>query len=238
MSKKITPTKADLTYVQRCIKAPTSSKEHAVKNLAEMLQIVAAEKNSGFGLSSAPDYLVKYFAEFDKQYPDTIQRSRISAVCHDLAFNNNLNYPDAPAKKNTTNSWFILVLLIGGCIWVDAGRVKPQPTPTPTHVANIIQPISPTFAPILSTATPIPPEPTLAPIAFAPILATECPIGCTTPPTGCNIKGNISIDTAAKIYHLPHQKFYAQTIIDPRYGERWFCTEQEATANGWRPSAQ
>jgi len=55
---------------------------------------------------------------------------------------------------------------------------------------------------------------------------------------GCNIKGNIAYDTGEKIYHLPGQEFYAVTVIDTAYGERWFCTEEEARANGWRKSQQ
>jgi hypothetical protein len=37
---------------------------------------------------------------------------------------------------------------------------------------------------------------------------------------------------------MARQKFYHATVIDPRYGERWFCTEAEAIANGWRKNAQ
>lgn len=54
----------------------------------------------------------------------------------------------------------------------------------------------------------------------------------------CNIKGNISIDTGERIYHVPGQKFYAMTRIDPDYGERWFCSEADARAAGWRKSKQ
>ncbi|MBD1908229.1 cold shock domain-containing protein [Funiculus sociatus GB2-A5] len=53
---------------------------------------------------------------------------------------------------------------------------------------------------------------------------------------GCNIKGNISIGTGNKIYHLPGAEDYESTRIDPASGERWFCTESEAIANGWRKS--
>lgn len=67
---------------------------------------------------------------------------------------------------------------------------------------------------------------------------TGCPFGCSYLKTGCSIKGNISIDTGEKIYHIPGQYFYNETIIKPEYGERWFCTEQEAIANGWRKSKQ
>ncbi|WP_245266176.1 hypothetical protein [Mesorhizobium sp. L103C119B0] len=50
----------------------------------------------------------------------------------------------------------------------------------------------------------------------------------------CNIKGNVSINTGALIYHMPGDKFYSATIIRPEYGERWFCSEYEAQAAGWR----
>ena len=63
-----------------------------------------------------------------------------------------------------------------------------------------------------------------------------CPYGCTAPQVSCYIKGNISMPAGEKIYHLPGQKYYNDTIIRPEYGERWFCTEQEAIANGWRKS--
>lgn len=50
----------------------------------------------------------------------------------------------------------------------------------------------------------------------------------------CDIKGNISINSGERIYHVPGQKYYAATRISPQYGERWFCTEAEARAAGWR----
>ncbi|MCA1782545.1 MAG: thermonuclease family protein [Dermatophilaceae bacterium] len=52
-------------------------------------------------------------------------------------------------------------------------------------------------------------------------------------PEGCEIKGNINAE-GERIYHVPGQRFYAQTRIDPTKGERWFCTEQEALDAGWR----
>ncbi len=83
-------------------------------------------------------------------------------------------------------------------------------------------PSPPTLTPTASISTPTPP--------------TGCPQGCITPPPGCVIKGNISSDTGEKIYHVPGQRYYDQTTIDPDKGERWFCTEEEAVANGWRKS--
>lgn len=50
------------------------------------------------------------------------------------------------------------------------------------------------------------------------------------------IKGNISTNSGEKIYHVPGGAFYEQTVIDESAGERWFCTEPEAVAAGWRIS--
>jgi len=52
----------------------------------------------------------------------------------------------------------------------------------------------------------------------------------------CNIKGNISYNTGEKIYHVPGQKYYDATSIDTAYGEKIFCSEQEAINAGWRKS--
>jgi endonuclease YncB( thermonuclease family) len=52
------------------------------------------------------------------------------------------------------------------------------------------------------------------------------------PPAGCAIKGNIS--GSGRIYHLPGSRSYADTRIDTSRGERWFCSEAEARAAGWR----
>ncbi len=56
--------------------------------------------------------------------------------------------------------------------------------------------------------------------------------------TSCRIKGNISIDTGERIYHVPGQEYYEQTKIRHRYGERWFCSEADARAAGWRRARQ
>jgi endonuclease YncB( thermonuclease family) len=53
----------------------------------------------------------------------------------------------------------------------------------------------------------------------------------------CNIKGNIS-RKGERIYHVAGQKYYEQTRISAGKGERWFCSEQEARAAGWRRSLQ
>lgn len=50
----------------------------------------------------------------------------------------------------------------------------------------------------------------------------------------CNIKGNISYNSGARIYHMPGDQDYAGTRISVERGERWFCSEREAQAAGWR----
>ena len=53
------------------------------------------------------------------------------------------------------------------------------------------------------------------------------------PPSGsCVIKGNIS--GSGRIYHMPGQEHYDRTRISKSKGERWFCSEAEARAAGWR----
>lgn len=56
----------------------------------------------------------------------------------------------------------------------------------------------------------------------------------TPPDPSCPIKGNLS--SSGKIYHVPGGAFYDKTVIDPAAGERWFCSEAEAQAAGWRRS--
>ena len=53
----------------------------------------------------------------------------------------------------------------------------------------------------------------------------------------CAIKGNIS-KSGTRIYHVPGGRFYGQTRINTSKGERWFCTEGQARAAGWRRSRQ
>jgi hypothetical protein len=59
--------------------------------------------------------------------------------------------------------------------------------------------------------------------------------GRVAPDPDCQIKGNISAK-GARIYHLPGQEFYQRTGIRPEQGERWFCSEAQARASGWRPA--
>nr|WP_274427319.1 hypothetical protein [Chelativorans sp. YIM 93263] len=54
------------------------------------------------------------------------------------------------------------------------------------------------------------------------------------PGSGCNIKGNISVGTGERIYHVPGQRYYSATRVSPIHGERWFCSQADARQAGWR----
>lgn len=66
-----------------------------------------------------------------------------------------------------------------------------------------------------------------APAAIVPLLNASPGAG------PCEIKGNIS-SKGERIYYLPNQEQYGRTKISTRKGERWFCSEAEARAAGWR----
>lgn len=52
-------------------------------------------------------------------------------------------------------------------------------------------------------------------------------------PENCPIKGNINAK-GERIYHAPWSKHSPGRKIDTSNGERWFCSEAEARAAGWR----
>ncbi len=53
----------------------------------------------------------------------------------------------------------------------------------------------------------------------------------------CNIKGNIT-SKGDKIYHTTEGLYYLSTKINEQKGEKWFCSETEALAKGWRKSTR
>lgn len=45
----------------------------------------------------------------------------------------------------------------------------------------------------------------------------------------CPIKGNVSTK-GERIYHVPGQQYYNDTVIQSSHGERWFCSVAKAVA--------
>jgi endonuclease YncB( thermonuclease family) len=77
-------------------------------------------------------------------------------------------------------------------------------------------------------------EETPRPQQSAPRAAPGAGTAATQPPNSrCAIKGNIN-QRGDRIYHVPGSDSYDNTVIDERSGERWFCSEAEARAAGWR----
>ncbi|MBE9108735.1 hypothetical protein IQ273_04805 [Nodosilinea sp. LEGE 07298] len=94
--------------------------------------------------------------------------------------------------------------------------------PSPTAQPTTTPPPSP-------PATSSPPSPTTQPTATT----SPSPIETIAEST-CVVKGNISISSGNKLYHVPGMEDYEGTEIHLDKGERWFCTEAEAIAAGWR----
>jgi endonuclease YncB( thermonuclease family) len=68
--------------------------------------------------------------------------------------------------------------------------------------------------------------------ATAPQTLLTPPSTADTMQAGCRIKGNIS--RSGNIYYVAGSRAYDKTVIDESKGERWFCSEAEAEAAGWR----
>ena len=46
------------------------------------------------------------------------------------------------------------------------------------------------------------------------------------------------MESGERVYHTSDSPWYERTEIDTEAGERWFCTEREAEAAGWRAPRQ
>ena len=67
------------------------------------------------------------------------------------------------------------------------------------------------------------------------IFSTECTQLTNPDSPSCNIKGNVR---NGKIYYLPDCGVYHNTSVQLYMGDRWFCSEKEAIAAGFRKPAQ
>ncbi len=68
------------------------------------------------------------------------------------------------------------------------------------------------------------------------LASNEAPRGQSTQPSTCAIKGNVNAK-GERIYHLPGSRHYARVAMNGP-DERWFCSEPEAKAAGWRPAGR
>ena len=77
--------------------------------------------------------------------------------------------------------------------------------------------------------------PLMNPVAAAPLHGAKMANSTKTTGEGCRIKGNVS-RTGERIYHLPGDRNYERVRMDKGVGKRWFCSEEQAIAAGWRPA--
>ena len=63
-----------------------------------------------------------------------------------------------------------------------------------------------------------------------------CPQGCVSQPDpSCGIKGNVNTSRDTKIYHVEgSSSSYGRVKMKEEEGDLWFCTKDEAEANGFR----
>ncbi len=65
---------------------------------------------------------------------------------------------------------------------------------------------------------------------YVPLEVAEDPDAARV--SGCDIKGNLS--KTGRLYHDASSRWYGRTSIAPEFGERWFCSANEAQRAGWR----
>ena len=102
-------------------------------------------------------------------------------------------------------------LLAGVGLW-SACTLTFDPTPTPT------------------------PHPTPVRTGSGESAQVGCPQGCVSQPDpSCSIKGNVNTRSNTKIYHIDGvSTSYARVNMKESEGDLWFCTVEEAEANGFR----
>ena len=117
--------------------------------------------------------------------------------------------------------------------------VSASKTSNPVSAPKTSNPVSapktsnPVSAP--KTSNPVV-APKVTPVSKPKVTPVSEPIATNEPiaQQNCNIKGNISISTGNRLYHVAGMEDYEGTTIHLDKGERWFCSESEAIAAGWR----
>jgi phosphatidylserine/phosphatidylglycerophosphate/cardiolipin synthase-like enzyme len=85
------------------------------------------------------------------------------------------------------------------------------------------------FEKLWETSKPVPKSGNL-------LASKEAPNGQAASSSSCVIKGNVNAK-GERIYHLPGSRDYARVAMNGP-DERWFCSEPEAKAAGWRPAGR
>ncbi|WP_008309150.1 cold shock domain-containing protein [Leptolyngbya sp. PCC 6406] len=155
-----------------------------------------------------------------------------------------------PAKRASGLPFLVGFAFVGGIIALISAVMflEPRTATSPATNAQVSTPAevpvanaSPTPAatpeppvqakPQATNPTPANPTPANPPAVEPPVV--EPPVVDTTL-NDCNVKGNISISSGKRLYHMPGMRDYDITNISPEHGERWFCSEAEAVEHGWQ----
>lgn len=125
--------------------------------------------------------------------------------------------PVVVTGRDASGEW----LQLGSGYWIAAALVANAPVDLPVMAAPSLLPAgNPTAAPVVVEGTPA--------------SVFTCVGGCATAPDpSCAIKGNVN-SKGELIYHAPGWRDYERTDVKPEEGDRWFCTEEEARAAGFR----
>ena len=138
----------------------------------------------------------------------------------------------------------VLILIFAGCSSSAPKKTAMRPTATPEML--IVRPTraqpTPEIAPVMYTLTakanaplyhPTAVNTPKAPMDFRPT-STPAPVKGNASSSGaCTIKGNVN-SKGERIYHCPGWRDYDNTDVVPSNGDRWFCSEAEAQAAGFR----
>jgi len=143
--------------------------------------------------------------------------------------------------------WIILFLLLfaTGCSSTDESyeaTLRAFAEASPTQPELLIAPRMTPTAPKSWYGNPVA-APTRTPAAdffdqhVAQNIYSPTP-GGTNFDRACRIKGNVSLrNKEEKIYHCPNWRDYDRTDVNIFEGDKWFCTEAEAIAAGFRRPA-
>ena len=155
---------------------------------------------------------------------DIIQHGYGYEYTYNIPYNKQAEYKaaQAAAESNKAGLWADDACVVADSSTSAPASAAPAPQATPAPASS-----APTNTAPASPA----PQSTPAPASPAP----QANVAPQNDPASCTIKGNIS-NSGEKIYHMPGQRMYNKTVIDTGAGERWFCSEAEAVAAGWRKS--
>lgn len=159
---------------------------------------------------------------------DPTQRQAIDRL-HEIAGNVRVKVPGPymHLKSYSING----VILRSGSANLTASGLKQQDNDLVViHEAAAAHAFEARFEQIWSAARPITQDERAA--ARATDGLTPAPQSAAAP-NNCTIKGNIN-RKGERIYHLPGQRDCDRTRMDKGAGKRWFCSQEEAIAAGWR----